>query len=1195
MTKQPINSGLIRSFMKISQMFEVEGARHVSEKIRTIKERRQVRTKKKAANKNEELSRKTNKIREIDAHRVPIPEFCKKMEITEENLKTGITTQEADRKNHEHGDNTLTQKKKTPWYLKLLHELTTFFSLMLWAGSILCFIAYGIDKSDPSNLYLGIVLAIVVFLTGVITFFQNAKSDSIMEGFKNFIPPKCRVMRDGEEQLILASKLVVGDVVKVKAGERVPADLRIIESQEMRVDNSSLTGESDPLIRVPECTDPEKILETKNVAFFGTLCKEGEGKGVVFHIGDDTIIGQIAGLAATAKAGKTPLRRELDRFIKMITVIALCLGVLFFCCGFILKYTAIQNLVFAIGIIVANVPEGLLATITITLSVAAKKLGSKKVLVKNLESVETLGSTSCICSDKTGTLTQNIMTVENLWYNLKIVKGENKEKKGDAFEYEYDENEVTFKELQRCAVLNSVAVFSNAMPEKMVLKLDHIKKNKPLKYNEEKIKMEKKWEEELRNTPYYQREVIGDASETALVKFFQPMGDIVKVRAGENLGEKRDGSESKIVFNSAYKFAMQIFKTPNDSNNSFVGYMKGAPEIVFNKCTKIMIDGTEHYLSEDYKEEFQKANKTFAKNGERVLGFTKMNFPRSQFPDNHKFELQNPNDLEFKLDFCFIGLISLIDPPRDAVPNAIDKCKTAGIKVIMVTGDQQLTASAIAKKIGIFEDESSIDMYDRFEGKKSMEECISESSAIVINGQMLTKAVKEDEGLPDNEKGKKLEKWLKKPQIVFARTSPAQKLYIVKGCQRLGHTVAVTGDGVNDSPAIKQADIGIAMGITGSDVAKDSADMILLNDDFSAIVLGIEEGRKIFDNLKKSICYTLTSNIPELIPFLMFIILAMPLPLSTVLILCVDIGTDIFPAVSFAYEDSELDIMTRRPRANHEHLVSKKLMAVSYLQMGLIQTCGGFLTFFLVMYDFGFTPQSLIRLIVKPYLPHNKDDVYDPTAPFFGNTNVECDNGVLKAINAPDKDILEDTSKKIIGYTLDWLFTTDMEQDVRMGFLDNLCGSTTDGQVRVKPLIEFSECQVFQISPVSNKPVCYSTEALKYAQTSFFFSIVITQFSNNLSCKTRNLSLSYQGLGNTFMMLGWTIEFTLTFLLAYCRPINHVFGTRDVTFAHYGVFSMFFSILMLCYDETRKYLIRNFPRPKDNPHKPNWFERNTLY
>lgn len=749
-------------------------------------------------------------------------------------------------------------------------------------------------------------------------------------------------------------------------------------------------------------------------------------------------------------------------------------------------------------------------------------------------------------------------------------------------------NDGTFKELQNCAVLNSVAVFSTAMPEKMEMKLEQLREKSEDEYERAKAQKEAEWKQTLSKMPYYQREVIGDASETALIKFFQPLGDILEMRNKMTLGKRFDGTESKIVFSSAYKFAMQIFATPDDPEYSHYGYMKGAPEIVFKKCTSMMVNGVEQPMSEHHRSEFRKANKTFAKNGERVLGFTYMKFPRSRYPDDHQFELIDPKNLEFPLEFCFLGLVSLIDPPRDAVPDSIDKCKTAGIKVIMVTGDQQLTASAIAKKIGIFEDESSIEMYDKFNGQKSMDECVAESNAIVINGDMLTQAVREDEGLPENEKGKKLEKWLKKPQIVFARTSPAQKLYIVKGCQRLGYTVAVTGDGVNDSPAIKQADIGIAMGITGSDVAKDSADMILLNDDFSAIVLGIEEGRKIFDNLKKSICYTLTSNIPELVPFLMFIIIAMPLPLSTVLILCVDIGTDIFPGVSFAYEESELDIMTRMPRAAHEHLVSKKLMCVAYIQMGIVQSCGGFLTFFLVMNDFGFTPQSLVRLITKPYIPHNPGDVYDPNHPFFGNSNVQCDNGILKAINKPDRESID--TDDVNGFTLDWLFTIDIDQDTRMGFLANNCAATTGP--KVKALIDFATCNVFQISPISGRPICYSTEALKYGQTSFFFSIVITQFSNSLSCKTRKLSLSYQGLGNQFMMLGWSIEFALTFFLGYCRPINHVFNTRDVHFFHYGIFAVFFSILMLCYDETRKFLIRNYKKPKD---RPNWFELNALY
>jgi len=404
-----LNSALIRNYIQASQQIEMQLEVDRQGRIAGIAKRRQMRdqgTKKK----EEKKDSGKDSIKDLDQHRLTWKALCSRLELDEEKIFTqGLTTEEAKQRNLKYGDNILSERKKNPWWMKLLHEWTSPFALLLWAGSALCFIAYGLDEADPSNLYLGIVLAIVVMVTGLVTFFQNAKSESVMEGFKNFIPPKCKVIRDGKEDLINATKIVPGDIVLCTEGGRIPADIRIIESKDMRVDNSSLTGESDPLLRSPECNEPEKILETKNVAFFGTLCKEGRGKGMVFNIGDNTVIGQIANLADTASSDISPLRKELNRFIKIITVIALCLGILFFCLGFILKYKVIQNLVFAIGIIVANVPEGLLATITITLSVASIKMQAKKVLVKNLESVETLGSTSCICSDKTGTLTSNEM------------------------------------------------------------------------------------------------------------------------------------------------------------------------------------------------------------------------------------------------------------------------------------------------------------------------------------------------------------------------------------------------------------------------------------------------------------------------------------------------------------------------------------------------------------------------------------------------------------------------------------------------------------------------------------------------------------------------------------------------------------------------------------------------------------------
>jgi sodium/potassium-transporting ATPase subunit alpha len=646
---------------------------------------------------------------------------------------------------------------------------------------------------------------------------------------------------------------------------------------------------------------------------------------------------------------------------------------------------------------------------------------------------------------------------------------------------------------------------------------------------------------------------------------------------------QKDGAKSLVPFGSEHKFALKVVRSKTEDSEWCV-YLKGAPERVWDKCSKVLVGGNDVSLDKIQFSKIEEANIYFAKNGQRVLGLARYHLPKSQYPANHQFQFKGFSDLDIRLDsMTFIGLLSLIDPPRETVPSAIRKCKTAGIKVIMVTGDQQLTAASIAKQIGIFESESSVEIQERLHC--SYEEALDKAQAIVINGAMLTQAALDDEGLPEDRKGKKLEKWLLKPQIVFARTSPAQKLYIVKGCQKLGYTVAVTGDGVNDSPAIKQADIGIAMGITGSDVAKDSADMVLLNDDFSSIIMGIEEGRKIFDNLKKSIAYTLTSNIPELIPFLTFIILQIPLPLSTVLILCVDLGTDMIPAVSFSYEEAELDIMTRKPRKQTEHLVTAKLMVFSYCQMGIIQTFGGYLAYCLIMYDFGFNVYDLFYVVLHEYYPHNYTDVYDPTHKFMGNTNVKIVDGQLRLIDKDKNGTLADSSIEDGGKIVDWLFTNHIDQDLRLGYLKMENGNVAHS-------LNYAACQLRQISPISMRPICYSTEALKYAQTGFFFAIVITQFFNNLACKTRFISLKDHGLSNMFTYFGWATEFLLCIILSYCVPIMHVLGTRDLVLRHFFIPAIPMGFLMLIWDESRKYLARNLPGTLKHP---NWFARNTIW
>ncbi|KAM4860526.1 sodium/potassium-transporting ATPase subunit alpha-4 isoform 2-T2 [Thomomys bottae] len=379
--------------------------------------------------------------------------------------------------------------------------------------------------------------------------------------------------------------------------------------------------------------------------------------------------------------------------------------------------------------------------------------------------------------------------------------------------------------------------------------------------------------------------------------------------------------------------------------------MKGAPEKILDFCSTFLLEGQEFPIDDDMKTAFENAYLELGGLGERVLGFCFLNLP-SSFSEGFQFDTV---EINFPMkDLCFVGLISMIDPPRTTVPEAVNKCRSAGIKVIMVTGDHPITAKAIAKNVGIIseDNETAEDAAARLYIPVNQVDTRN-IKAIVVHGSDLKSM-----------NSKKLDHILKKyKEIVFARTSPQQKLIIVEGCQRQGAIVAVTGDGVNDSPALKKADIGIAMGITGSDVSKQAADMILLDDNFASIVTGVEEGRLIFDNLKKSIAYTLTSNIPEITPFLLFIILSIPLPLGTITILCIDLGTDMLPAISLAYESAESDIMKRQPRnPNIDKLVNNRLIGMAYGQIGMIQAVAGFFTYFVVLAENGFLPLDLLGI-----------------------------------------------------------------------------------------------------------------------------------------------------------------------------------------------------------------------------------------
>ncbi|XP_077011980.1 potassium-transporting ATPase alpha chain 2 [Tamandua tetradactyla] len=839
-------------------------------------------------------------------------------------IVTGLSSARAAELLARDGDNSLSPPKETPEIIKFLKQMVGGFSILLWIGAVLCWIAYGIqysnDKSSSlDNVYLGSVLALVVILTGCFAYYQEAKSTNIMASFSKMIPKQALVIRDAEKKIIPAEQLVVGDIVEIKGGDQIPADIRLLSTQGCRVDNSSLTGESEPQSRSCDFTH-ENPLETKNIAFYSTTCLEGTATGMVINTGDRTIIGQIASLASGVGNEKTPIAIEIEHFVHIVAGVAVSIGILFFIIAVSMKYHVLDSIIFFIGIIVANVPEGLLATVTVALSLTAKRMAKKNCLVKNLEAVETLGSTSIICSDKTGTLTQNRMTVAHLWFDNQIFMADTSEEHSNQM---FDQSSGTWASLSRIITLCNRAEFKPGQE----------------------------------NVPIMKRVVVGDASETALLKFSEViLGDVMEIR-------KRNRKVAEIPFNSTNKFQLSIHETDDASDKRFLLVMKGAPERVLEKCRTIMINGQEQPLDKNTADAFHTAYMELGGLGERVLGFCHLYLPADEFPETYSFDIDTMNFPTS--NFCFVGLLSMIDPPRSTVPDAVTKCRSAGIKVIMITGDHPITAKAIAKSVGIISANSETveDIAKRL--NIALEQVNKwDAKAAVVTGMELKDMSPEqlDELIANHS------------EIVFARTSPQQKLIIVESCQRQDAVVAVTGDGVNDSPALKKADIGIAMGIAGSDAAKNAADMVLLDDNFASIVTGVEEGRLIFDNLKKTIAYTLTKNIAELCPFLIYITVGLPLPIGTITILFIDLGTDIIPSIALAYEKAESDIMNRKPRhKKKDRLVNKPLALYSYLHIGLMQSLGAFVVYFAIYAQEGFTPNSLINLRVE----WEKDSIND--------------------------------------------------------------------------------------------------------------------------------------------------------------------------------------------------------------------------
>lgn len=792
-----------------------------------------------------------------DEHNVSLSEFLRRLGVDE----GGLDEQEAARRLQECGSNILEETGKESILKKYIRQFRNFFSILLTIGAFLAFLGEYLDPGK-GNIYIGIAIVAVVVLNGTFTFVQEYQAAKTMESFRQLLPPHAKVLREGKIRDVLASELVAGDLILLEEGDKVPADGRLIEVNSLKVDNSAITGESEPQLRSLECKHPN-LLECRNMVFSGTLVQSGNGKAVIFGTGHNTQIGNLAKLTEQISSIDTPIRKELNHFIKIISAIAIFLGVTFFTLAFLLQDVFLASLIFAIGIIVANVPEGLLPTVTLALSLASRRMASRNALIKQLESVETLGSTTVICTDKTGTLTQNRMAVNSLIVGFECL----------VLEYPSGSEKIAGSGTKGVCVTEKPIWDPGKLPS-VFIRVAGLCNNAKLR--------------EL--PPGY----TGDPTEGALLVFANSFEDVKQLQSDYPRLEE-------FPFDSLTRRMEVIYRTPE---GKLEAYLKGAPEVVVEMCGSVMESGDIRKLTDSEKTELLDRHLRLAEKGERVIALAYR---------------QAEEQKEYTGDFVFLGFIGIVDPPRPEAREAIAKCHAAGIKVVMITGDHPVTAESIAKNVGL----------------------AASGSLEIITGDELKLLSRAD-----------LASRLKNPSIVFARTSPVQKLKIVQLFQAEGEIVTMTGDGVNDAPAIKNADMGVAMG-SGTDVAREAADMVLLDDNFATIVNAVEEGRTVFDNIKKFIVYILASNIPEILPFIAFVLFALPLPMPVQLILAIDLGTDMLPAIALGVEKGEGDIMKRPPRHRDEKLLTPQVLFTAYGVKGPIEAAAGFFCYFVVLFEGG--------------------------------------------------------------------------------------------------------------------------------------------------------------------------------------------------------------------------------------------------
>ncbi len=759
---------------------------------------------------------------------------------------SGLSSAEAERRLREFGPNRIEKVKREPAVLRLLREFVRFFSVILWCAAGLAFLAEWFDPGHGMA-RIGYAVVAVILVSGLFSFWQEYRIEKTLSALRNLLPQQVNVSRDGSIAQLPAEDIVVGDIILLEAGNNVPADCRLIEGFGVRVNNAIVTGESiSRALNVASAIEPE-LINSRNILLAGTSVVSGEGRAVVFATGALTEFGHIARLSQSHDAVPSPLRRQLAYLSRLIAFLAICIGLAFFAVGVLIAVPFWEDFIFSIGIIIAMVPEGLLPTLTLSLVLAAQRMARRNVLIRHLTSVETLGSATVICTDKTGTLTENRMRVRELLLGNKTLVLPDKRR----------DIAVRHRDFFMCAGLC------------------HDLKT-AIRQHDSKF--------------------IGDAMEIALVEM-----------ANDYLGSSPAYPRlDEISFDSDRMRQSVVYDMPEGP----VSYCKGAPEAVLALCETVYIDGHNQALDPTARERLVAAQNAMAERGLRVLAFASKRL-NSTFGHD-----------ELESNLVFLGLVGLEDPPRPEVPAAIQRCRDAGIKIIMVTGDHPRTASAIARDIGL----------------------IQGDRPRIITGDQLRKFSVAS-----------LQLALDQDEIIFARVAADQKMRIVEALMNKKHVVAVTGDGVNDAPALKAAHIGIAMGTTGSDVAKEAADMILIDDNFASIVNAVEEGRAVFQNIRKFLTYVLVHNVAELVPFLAFALFKIPLPLTPIQALSVDMATDSLTALGLGVERPDPRDMLQPPRPQSERLLNWPVAWRAYLFLGPIEAAVAMGAYFYVLFQSGWT------------------------------------------------------------------------------------------------------------------------------------------------------------------------------------------------------------------------------------------------